>query len=386
MKKLLLLLFLAGFAKVNAQCALTCTVTAIPDSAGSLSYMFVGTWTGNMTHQYMTINPGPTIYGQDTVYYTFPAGGTYSINYSVSDTTTSNPTCWDNHYITITVGNTPNACGSFIANTSNGSGSYVFTATPNSPNGWVLSYLWDFGDGTTSTANPVVHNFSANGTYTVSVYTYAYDPNDTTQWCAGTTSTQHVVAGVPGTGCNASFTLFQDSLNPTVYYGYNNSTGSNLTYLWDFGDGNTSTQQYPSHTYNATGYYTVCLTVTDSTGGCTHTYCDTAGVFKLATGGISQLNILAVTTGLQQPGVQISANVFPNPLTENSSVSITSNRTMNVQMALVNTMGQTVATEQVNIVSGKNMLPLKTAALSQGIYFLSISENGKLLKNIKLVK
>jgi PKD repeat protein len=43
-----------------------------------------------------------------------------------------------------------------------------------------------------------------------------------------------------------------------------NGAGDIVNWLWDFGDGNSSTQQNPSHTYAAEGTYTVSLTVTDS--------------------------------------------------------------------------------------------------------------------------
>ncbi|NIO80976.1 MAG: PKD domain-containing protein [Candidatus Aminicenantes bacterium] len=42
--------------------------------------------------------------------------------------------------------------------------------------------------------------------------------------------------------------------------------GTIVSWFWDFGDGNTSTQQNPSHTYAASGTYTVTLTVTDNDG------------------------------------------------------------------------------------------------------------------------
>ncbi len=44
------------------------------------------------------------------------------------------------------------------------------------------------------------------------------------------------------------------------------SVGEVNTYLWDFGDGNTSTEQSPSHTYAEAGYYNVCLSVTNDCG------------------------------------------------------------------------------------------------------------------------
>jgi PKD repeat protein len=44
------------------------------------------------------------------------------------------------------------------------------------------------------------------------------------------------------------------------------SSGLNTTYLWDFGDGGTSTSQNPSHTYSSYGTFDVTLTVTDEYG------------------------------------------------------------------------------------------------------------------------
>lgn len=56
----------------------------------------------------------------------------------------------------------------------------------------------------------------------------------------------------------------------------NTSQNSPTTYAWDFGDGNNSTQQTPSHVYSANGTYYVCLTVTNASGS--DTYCDSVQV------------------------------------------------------------------------------------------------------------
>ena len=45
-----------------------------------------------------------------------------------------------------------------------------------------------------------------------------------------------------------------------------NSTGDNLTYLWNFGDGNTSVDQNPVHEYAVSGEYTITLTTTNNYG------------------------------------------------------------------------------------------------------------------------
>ena len=51
----------------------------------------------------------------------------------------------------------------------------------------------------------------------------------------------------------------------------NSSTGDNLSWLWNFGDGSTSSQQSPTHTYQAVGNYTVALTTTNNYGSDTKT-------------------------------------------------------------------------------------------------------------------
>ena len=81
--------------------------------------------------------------------------------------------------------------------------------------------------------------------------------------------------------CTADFTYVQNG--PTTYFTdlstINPSWSTNyiVSYLWDFGDGNTSTLQNPSHTYS-NGLYSPCLTVTyfDSViiNSCTSIYCD----------------------------------------------------------------------------------------------------------------
>ncbi len=58
----------------------------------------------------------------------------------------------------------------------------------------------------------------------------------------------------------------------TVNFTNNSTALTNLTYAWDFGDGNTSTAEGPSHQYTSPGTYTACLTIT-SERNCTNTYC-----------------------------------------------------------------------------------------------------------------
>ncbi|MEP7167849.1 MAG: PKD domain-containing protein [Bacteroidota bacterium] len=122
----------------------------------------------------------------------------------------------------------------------------------------VNSYLWDFGDGTTSTQLNPVHTYISNGTYVTSL---------TTTNAAGCTSvfyySQPVTVAGPDATFNANVYSGCPPLNvnfacviPDLSYQYN----------WNFGDGTTSNQIQPNHSYTSSGNYTVSLTVSNSSG------------------------------------------------------------------------------------------------------------------------
>jgi len=128
----------------------------------------------------------------------------------------------------------------------------AFTSTATGDN---LTYLWDFGDGNTSTdANPS-HTYATAGTYNVT---------QTVSNAGGSNAiTQPVTASDPVAAPVAGFSATPTNL--TVAF-TSTATGDNLTYLWDFGDGNTSTDANPSHTYATAGTYNVTQTVSNASG------------------------------------------------------------------------------------------------------------------------
>lgn len=109
-----------------------------------------------------------------------------------------------------------------------------------------------------------------NGAYDV------LDPLGTTIASGGafaateTSSAFCTTASSPCPGATAAFTSAETGLTSTFT---DASTGTVISaWAWDFGDGNTSTQQNPAHTYGIDGTYTVCLMVIDSCG--TDTTCN----------------------------------------------------------------------------------------------------------------
>lgn len=187
---------------------------------------------------------------------------------------------------------------------------------------------------------------------------------------------------------NSQFTVFPDSLNAGNYFAYNLSTGTGaLSYLWNFGDGITSTQQYPFHQYAVPGQYVVCLTTTATTGTvtCTDVYCDSSSVRRMASGFLmSQLNVTPkLVTGIKQLENTIGLKAFPNPMYDELTIETTTSNDNKLTYVLVDAIGRSVLTGNLN--NPKTII--NTSNLEKGFYSLSVAnEKGSSLKTIKLVK
>ena len=143
---------------------------------------------------------------------------------------------------------------------------YGFYFQSNNSN--VSSVLWNFGDGTTSSTNSLIHSYTAAGTYYVCL---------TVQFNNGCTSTVCDTVVVFGSGCQAYFNAAVQS-NNIVSFSNLSAGSSQATYSWSFGDGYSSNFTSPNHYYASPGIYYVCLSMIDSLQGCADTYCDTVVV------------------------------------------------------------------------------------------------------------
>lgn len=115
------------------------------------------------------------------------------------------------------------------------------------------SYLWDFGDGKTSTATSPANTYSTTGTYTVTLT--ATGPGGTSKLARP----NYVTVTEPAPPV-VNFTGTPTSGGVPLTVAFNNQTTGATNYHWSFGDGNTSTATSPANTYANTGNYTVTLT------------------------------------------------------------------------------------------------------------------------------
>lgn len=131
--------------------------------------------------------------------------------------------------------------------------------------GTIVSYAWDFGNGTTSTAVNPSCTYTTAGTY-IAVLTVT--DNDGLAGSASVTITVTAPANIAPTAVASANTASGLAPLPIAFSsaGSFDADGSIASYLWTFGDGTSSTVASPSKTYSIPGNYTAVLKVTDNAG------------------------------------------------------------------------------------------------------------------------
>jgi len=310
-----------------------------------------------------------------------PTGGLWPYTYSWGSATitgvcpgTYSLTITDTAGCTVTDSTTVFANNSTIANFTmvpDSTNPYNFFAF-NSSTGTGNSYDWSWGDGSpNSTLASPSHTYSATGTMTVCLTASSF-------LCGADTLCKPVnVTGTP-LSCLALFNIADDTLNPdpNAHYVYNLSFGSTLTYLWDFGDGTTSTSATPSHVYSGTGPYLLCLSV-DNGAGCTDMFCDSliSADSLNRSSGIMQLMVYDVppfqglTTGVLDHMNEASVSVAPNPFSDVTVFEIKSSGSDVYSFELTDVLGKKV--RSMNGITAKQF-EISRNGLENGIYFYKI--------------
>jgi PKD repeat protein len=281
----------------------------------------------------------------NTVYFNVQTSGgsapfTYSYNYGDGTTGISNThTYATSGYYTACVqvadanGCTASSCDTFYVGTNNppptncqanfnfydlGNGDMAFHAVSNASNtNASATYIWDFGDGSAASGPYATHNYVTGTTYNVCLTLIDQLYNCVDTFC----TTIFPNGGAPSQLCNAYFWLYPDSSSNVpgngVWYAINQSSGSNLVYAWDFGDGSTSNQPFPTHTYAQPGNYVVCLTVVSAANGltCTDSHCDSSAYYFRNTAGMTQISVLPDNspTSIKKITENMELTMLPNP-------------------------------------------------------------------------
>lgn len=225
---------------------------------GTVNFNTVNINTANITSYLWNFGDGNTATTTtSTVTHTYSNVGTYSVTLTITDLNGCISTLTRPNYIRI---NGPTA--NFTAGNASGCTGLVATFTDQSTTDGqnaITSWFWDFGDGNTQTFTgpPFQHTYNSVGSFNVKlIVTDAAGCRDSLTRISNVTTSDPVPDFVVDTlTCPGATLTFTNTSQPT---GVNSN--------WDFGDGNTSAVNSPTHSYAATGLYTVKLVITDALG------------------------------------------------------------------------------------------------------------------------
>lgn len=240
----------------------------------------------------------------------YAAPGTYTVTLTVQDTVRGlSDTLTRTTYITVGSPPAASVTAAFAGSPRSGAAALqvTFADLSTTTGGAVInSWLWELGDGTTSTERNPIHAYNQAGTYTVKLTAY-----DTVRGLSDAeTKTNYITVSNP----NAVTANFTPSATAGVvpleveFTDTSSETGAAAidVWLWDFGDGNTSAEQNPSHVFAAPGLFTVRLTVTDTALGLSDSHTATVQVTQTPPDGggdvvIRQTRAAAPTAGTTWP-------------------------------------------------------------------------------------
>jgi len=181
--------------------------------------------------------------------------------------------------------------------------------------------------------------------------------------------------------CSANFILYPDTI-PHHYFATNNATGIlPLTYLWSWGDSTYDSIAYPNHTYANAGFYTICLTITDSVG-CTNHYCASYTLKTAST--MAYVNVIPqIITGAANAADNKTLSIFPNPFTTQTTLTLpqTLQHPNTQTLFLYELTGRVVKQCRV---SGSPYI-IYRYGLAPGMYFLSVKEGERTVGTGKVV-
>ena len=226
------------------------------------------------------------------------------------------------------------------------------TLTDDSRN--ATSWLWSFGGGSpaTSTENSVVVSYVATGTYSITLEVGNDLGSETILFQDIIT-----VIDVP----TGSFTgeIVQNTVN------FTSDIQGATSFLWDFGNGETSTEENPSHVYTMNGVYTVTLTASNECG-------ETVVIGEFA----------IVSNSVFENGAS-DLNIYPNPTSHNVTISLTNNESETLTVEVLDIQGRLVMKDTFNSES----FLLQSNRLENGTYLVRIlSERNSIFRKLIVAK
>ncbi|MGM0612579.1 MAG: PKD domain-containing protein [Bacteroidota bacterium] len=221
---------------------------------------------------------------------------------------------------------------------------------PESPdlfrNNYSLSYPFDIKDLVS-----IKHSTASSDP--TSYYYYFYDWEIESKTCSSPEATFNIY-----TYTDAPVADFDYQKN-TSEVSFTNMSTKSKAYFWDFDDGNTSTMENPTHTYNQTGTYDVMLK--------TDNPCGTDSIEK---------SVVITETGIDEQ-YEEDIVIYPNPASDKISIELNTNHLQSVELF---TFDGKLLKEKSHSFDKKDIVQFNLQNLSSGIYYLKINLNERVIR------
>jgi len=362
----------------NTTCNVNAGFTFSTNPNGTINFINTSTGTIPSTLYYLQ-------YGDNTTS-SFPNNGFVSTNHTYTTTGTyiatltafnSSVSCFDSYTASINVTSQPTICAlsaNFTYTVNNGT---VFFNNLSTGTTSTTTYWWNFGNSTSMYAqNPPSQTYPGNGTYTITLFL-----NDSLNNCSSTITNTISITNAPCIA-TANFSMAKDTtvLPSIVWNAFPTYPANVSSVVWNWGDNTSSTGLYPSHTYSATGFYNICLTVSVSCGSSTTT-CINQNIFKSSNNmQMATVNVLSASpTGLAKNNVLADAiRIYPNPVKDVLTIE---SDAADLNISIIDIYGKTVYSGTRSSADSK----LDVQNLNSGIYFVKLSGTN-FSKTVKIVK
>jgi len=244
----------------------------------------------------------------------------------------------------------------------------------------IVSWVWNFGDGHMGDGQNPVHEYAEPGVYLVCLIV-------TNEFGCVADVCHEVHVEAESEECEALFDL-EYSENGGVIFFINQSTGGSVhtTWHWDFGDGHSSSEENPHHSYEEPGIYVVCLTMTDSVTECYDDICmeipfqmgnqelimdDNIPVFRSSFSASSSFNEDETIVR------------YTNPVSTNLQISYHTAKQTPVSFNLYDLNGHSVMYKDFGMAAkGRHEEQLQISDLKPGLYVIRLSMDDAMITRI----
>ena len=293
--------------------------------------------------------------------------GEYIVTLTVTDNSGASQSAVGS--VIVEVNQPPIAAGTISSGQANVGETVTFDASGSEdPDGEIVEYLWEFGDGESSRREVATHVYERQGEYNVTLT--VTDNLGATHSVFGAVQVKDV--NRPPTA-DASISSTEVHVGETIRFDASDSVdpdGEIAEYLWEFGDGESSTQATAIHAYERAGQYTVILTVTDALNA--------ASSVRASITVTSPTRVANEAEESGVPGAWSLKPNYPNPFNPATTIPFELSETTSVRLTIYDMLGRTIDVLEDGVYpAGAHQVVWKADSMPSGTYIYRLEANGE---------